>query len=404
MDFAALWRIESPKLIAALTRLTRDVAFAEELAQDAFIAAMEQWPKQGVPRSPGAWLMGAAKHRALDGLRRDKVQGDVHAQVKREATDAHSPDLDAALDDDVQDDLLKLMFVACHPVLTPESQVAMTLRLVGGLTTEEIARAFLVPEATMAQRISRAKKTLSDAQVPFEVPEDLHERLEPVLRVIYLVFNEGYAATAGDDWLRPELCEDAIRLGRVLAGLLPGEAEVLGLCALMELQQSRARARVNAAGEPVLLLEQDRAAWDHLLISRGLDALAQAEAKGPRGPYTLQAALAACHARARTPEATDWNTIVALYDELLRLNPSPVVALNRAVAVGMAQGPAAALELVDALGAQPSLARYHLLPSVRGDLLAKLGRHDEARAEFRRAAELTSNERERAVLLGRAAR
>jgi RNA polymerase sigma-70 factor (ECF subfamily) len=404
----AVFRIESPRLIAGLARIVRDVGLAEELAQDALVAALERWPESGVPDNPGAWLMATAKRRAIDLLRRRAL-----LERKREALGraiearqgAAAPDLDAAIDDRVGDDLLRLMFTACHPVLSTEARVALTLRLLGGLTTEEIARAFLVPEPTVAQRIVRAKRTLAEARVPFEVPRgaELAARLSSVLEVIYLVFNEGYSATAGGDWTRPALCEDALRLGRVLAELAPKEPEVHGLVALMEIQASRLRARIGASGEPVLLLDQDRARWDQLLIRRGLAALERAEALGGAlGPYALQAAIAACHARARTPAETDWARIAALYDALAQLAPSPVVELNRAVAISMAFGPAAGLELVDALASEPSLKTYHLLPSVRGDLLAKLGRFEEARAEFERAAALTRNARERELLLERA--
>jgi RNA polymerase sigma factor (sigma-70 family) len=405
----AVWRIESARLIAGLARLVGDVGVAEDLAQDALVAALERWPEAGVPDNPGAWLMATAKHRAIDLLRRRTLLERKHEQLGHELEARQEqavPDLEAALDDHVGDDLLRLMFVACHPVLSTEARVALTLRLVGGLTTGEIARAFLVPEPTVAQRIVRAKRTLADAHVPFEVPrgEALATRLSSVLGVVYLIFNEGYSATAGDDWMRPSLCEDALRLGRILAGLAPREPEVHGLVALMEIQASRSAARVGPAGEPVLLLDQDRGRWDQLLIRRGLAALDRAEALGgARGPYALQAAIAACHARARTPEATDWARIAALYGELAELAPSPVVELNRAVALGMAFGPAAGLELVDALTSEPALKAYHLLPSVRGDLLAKLGRADEARVEFERAAALTQNARERAMLLDRAA-
>jgi len=402
--------MESAKIIAALTRVVRDVGMAEELAQDALVAALQQWPAEGVPRNPGAWLMGTAKHRAIDFFRRNKLIDRKHEELGytleiEQATSA--PDLDATLDDEIGDDMLRLIFTACHPVLSTEARAALTLRLIGGLTTDEIARAFLVPEPTIAQRIVRAKKTLAKEQVPFEVPSgpELVSRLGSVLEVIYLIFNEGYAATAGDDWMRPGLCEDALRLGRILAELAPNEPEVHGLVALMEIQASRAHARVGPSGQPVLLLEQDRSRWDQLLIRRGLAALERAEqVGGPRGPYLLQAALAACHARARTADQTDWARIVSLYDELREIMPSPIVDLNRAVAVGMASGPAAGLRLVDALTSEGALARYHLLPSVRGDLLRKLGRLDEARAEFERAASLTQNARERALLLERAAR
>ena len=402
----ALYRIESPRLIAGLARMVRDVGLAEELAQDALVAALERWPQSGVPDNPGAWLMATAKHRAVDLLRRARRLERKHEELGREVDREMSPDLDAALDDDVGDDLLRLVFTACHPVLSVEARVALTLRLLGGLTTGEIARAFLVPEPTIAQRIVRAKRTLADARVPFEVPRgaELAARLSSVLQVIYLVFNEGYSATAGDDWVRPALCEDALRLGRIVAGLVPGEPEVHGLVALMEIQASRLRARIGPAGEPVLLLDQNRALWDRVLIGRGLAALEWVEKlHGARGPYALQAAIAACHARARTPEETDWTRIAALYRDLAQVSPSPVVELNRAVAVGMASGPAAGLELVDALLPEPSLAGYHLLPSVRGDLLAKLGRLEEAVKEFQRAASLTKNARERKLLLERAA-
>lgn len=400
----AVWRIESARLIAGLARIVGDVGVAEDLAQDAMVAALEQWPTSGVPDNPGAWLMATAKHRAIDHLRRRKMQDSKHEHVGRELDERQvSPEetMAEALDDQVGDDLLSLIFTACHPVLTTEARVALTLRLLGGLTTDEIARAFLVPKATIQQRIVRAKRTLAAARVPFEAPRGaaLGERLESVLEVIYLIFNEGYSATAGEDWVRPALCEDALRLGRILAELAPDEPEVHGLVALMEIQASRIRARVGPSGEPVLLLEQDRGRWDHLLIGRGLAALERAEAPGGGyGPYALQAAIAACHARARTAEETDWTRIVALYDALAQLIPSPVVELNRAVALGMAFGPAAGLELVDSLTADPALAGYHLLPSVRGDLLAKLGRFEEARAEFTRAASLTQNARERELL------
>jgi RNA polymerase sigma factor (sigma-70 family) len=406
----AVWRIESAKLIAGLMRMTGDVGTAEDLAQDALVAALERWPESGVPDNPGAWLMTTAKHRAIDLLRRGKLLERKHEELGHEvAARQESPerDLDAALDDHVGDDLLRLMFTACHPVLSTEARTALTLRLLGGLATDEIARAFLVPKATIAQRIVRAKRTLAAARVPFEVPRgtELAARLSSVLEVIYLIFNEGYSATAGDDWMRPALCEDALRLGRILAELVPQEPEVLGLVALMEIQSSRSPARVGPSGEPILLLDQDRGRWDHLLIRRGLAALERAEALGGGyGPYALQAAIAACHARARTPDETDWTRIVALYDALAQLLPSPVVDLNRAVALGMAFGPAAGLEVVNTLTSEPSLEGYHLLPAVRGDLLAKLGRFAEARAEFERAASLTRNTRERTLLLERAAR
>jgi len=403
----AVWRIESPRLIAGLTRMVRDVGIAEDLAQDALVAALEQWPQSGVPENPGAWLMAAAKHRAIDHFRRNTLLERKHEELGRElgAKEMAVPDLDSALDDNVGDDLLRLLFISCHPVLSTEARVALTLRLLGGLTTEEIARAFLVPEATVAQRIVRSKRTLSEKRIPFEVPrgEELTSRLSSVLAVIYLIFNEGYSATAGDDWMRPALCEEALRLGRILAELSPQEPEVHGLVALMEIQASRSRARVGPSGEPILLLDQNRSHWDQLLIRRGLAALARAErlAASP-GWYVLQAEIAACHAQARTPEETDWPRIVTLYETLARLAPSPVVELNRAVAVAMAFGPAAGLELVDALTAERSLDSYHLLPSVRGDLLKKLSRFDEARVEFERAASLTRNARERDLLLARA--
>ncbi|WP_437659543.1 RNA polymerase sigma factor [Sorangium sp. So ce1182] len=405
----AVFRIESARLIAGLARMVRDVGLAEELAQDALVTALERWPESGVPDNPGAWLMATAKRRAIDELRRSKRLERKHEELGHEIEAQRAqaaPDLDAALDDDVGDDLLRLVFTACHPVLSTEAQVALTLRLLGGLTTEEIARAFLVPEPTVAQRIVRAKRALAEARVPFEVPrgEELAPRLSSVLQVIYLVFNEGYSATAGDDWMRPALCEDALRLGRILAELVPKEPEVHGLVALMEIQASRSRARVGPAGEPILLLDQNRARWDHLLIRRGLAALERAGALGGAlGPYALQAAIAACHARARAAEETDWARIAALYAALARIAPSPVVELNRAVALSMAFGPAAGLAVVDALSSERSLENYHLLPSVRGDLLAKLGRLGEARAEFERAASLTRNARERELLLGRAA-
>jgi RNA polymerase sigma-70 factor (ECF subfamily) len=400
----AVWRIESARLIAGLTRLVRDVGLAEDLAQDALVAALEQWPESGVPDNPGAWLMATAKHRAIDALRRSARLERKHAELGRELREGEEPDLGAGLDDGVEDDLLRLIFMTCHPVLSREARVALTLRLLGGLTTAEIARAFLVAEATVAQRIVRAKRTLAEARVPFEAPtgRERAARLESVLEVVYLVFNEGYAATAGDDWIRPSLCAEALRLGRILAELAPEEPEVHGLVALMELQASRLRARVGAAGAPVLLLDQDRARWDRVLISRGLAALERAQALGgPLGPYGLQAAIAACHARARTAEETDWVRIAALYDALSQVAPSPVVELNRAMAVAMAFGPAAGLEIVEALAGERALEGYHLLPSVRGELLTRLGRDDEARAEFERAAALTRNERERELLLAR---
>ena len=405
----AVWRIESARLIAGLARIVRDVGLAEELAQDALVVALEKWPEAGVPDNPGAWLMATAKNRALDRLRRGKLVERKHQEIGRELEARQglaAAELVAAIDDDIGDDLLRLMFTACHPVLSTEARVALTLRLLGGLTTEEIARAFLVPEPTIAQRIVRAKRTLAEARVPLEVPrgDERAARLASVLGVIYLVFNEGYAATAGDDWMRPGLCEDALRLGRILAELAPGEPEVHGLVALMEIQASRAAARVGPSGEPVLLLDQDRSRWDYILVRRGLAALARAEALGGTlGAYALQAAIAACHARARTAAETDWLRIAALYDALAQLMPSPIVDLNRAVAVGMAFGPAAGLDLADALVAEPSLKSYHLLPAVRGDLLAKLGRFAEARTEFERAASLTRNARERDLLLSRAA-
>jgi RNA polymerase sigma factor (sigma-70 family) len=404
----AVWRIESPRIIAGLARIVRDVGLAEELAQDALVAALEQWPTQGVPNNPGAWLMATAKHRAIDAFRRTKLHERKHEELAYEldaGREGMAPDLDAALDDDVGDDLLRLIFTACHPVLSAESRVALTLRLLGGLTTEEIARAFLTPDPTIAQRIVRAKRTLAKERVPFEVPRgaDRAARLSSVLEVIYLIFNEGYSATAGDDWIRPSLCEEALRLGRILAELAPQEPEVHGLVALMEIQASRTRARVGPAGEPILLFDQNRAKWDRLLIRRGLAALERAEALGPeRGPYVLQASIAACHARAATPDDTDWSRIVSLYDELLAVEPSPVVELNRAVAVSMASGPQAGLDLVDRLNDEPSLRAYHFLPSIRGDLLFKLERFDEARREFERAAGITRNRRERELLISRA--
>ncbi len=405
----AVWRIESARLIAGLARMVRDVGLAEELAQDALVAALERWPESGVPDNPGAWLMATAKRRAIDELRRSRRLEQKHDDLGREIEarrELSLPDLDAALDDHMGDDLLRLVFTACHPVLSPEARVALTLRLLGGLTTEEIARAFLVPEPTVAQRIVRAKRTLAEARVPFEVPRgpEVAARLSSVLEVLYLIFNEGYSATAGDDWMRPALCEDALRLGRILAELVPNEPEVHGLVALMEIQASRLRARTGPSGEPVLLLDQDRARWDHVLVRRGVAALERAaKLGGALGPYALQAAIAACHARARTPAETDWARIAALYDALAQLAPSPVVELNRAVAVAMAFGPAAGLELVDALTTEPSLQSYHLLPAVRGDLLTKLGRLHEARVELERAASLARNARERDLLLERAA-
>ena len=406
----AVWRIESAKLIAALARIVRDIGLAEDLAQDALVIALERWPEIGIPDKPGAWLMATAKHRAIDRLRHMKMSERKHEelgselQVRQELSEA---DFDAVLDDeeDLDDDLLRLIFTACHPVLSTEARIALSLRVLGGLTTPEIARAFLVPEATVAQRIVRAKRTLAEARIPFEVPRGAERaaRLWSVLEVIYLIFNEGYSATAGEDWMRPALCEEALRLGRILAELVPGEAEVHGLVALMELQASRMRARTGPSGEPILLMDQNRARWDQLLIHRGLAALDRAERLGGElGPYTLQAAIAACHARARTPDATDWVRIAALYDALSQVAPSPVVELNRAVALSMAYGPEAGLELVDTLTSEPALVNYHLLPSVRGDLLARLGRFEEARAEFERAAALTQNARERELLLERA--
>ena len=404
----AVWKIESAKLIAALTRIVRDIGRAEELAQDALVAALEQWPQSGIPDNPGAWLMATAKHRAIDLLRRNKRLERKHEEIGRELEAQQEmavEGFDTAIDNDIGDDLLRLLFTACHPVLSPEARVALALRLLGGLTTDEIARAFLVPEPTIAQRIVRAKRTLSEKRVPFEVPrgEDRAARLSSVLEVIYLTFNEGYAATAGDDWMRSSLCEEALRLGRILAELAPNEAEVHGLVALMEIQASRTGARTGPSGEPILLLEQNRALWDRLLIGRGFAALQRAEDIGAGlGPYGLQAAIAACHARALTPEATDWPRIAALYAGLAELTPSPVVELNRAVALAMAFGPAAGLALVDKLVSEPSLKAYHLLPSVRGDLLFKLGRFREAREEFERAVTLSRNGRERKLLLDRA--
>jgi RNA polymerase sigma factor (sigma-70 family) len=405
----AVWRIESAKLIAGLTRFVRDVGLAEDLAQDALVAALEQWPTSGVPNNPGAWLMQTAKRRAIDTMRRGSMQDRKHQQIGHELESKQESvvaELDEALDDNVGDDLLRLIFMSCHPVLSTEARTALTLRLLGGLTTDEIARAFLVPEATVAQRIVRAKRTLSEAGVPFEVPrgDALKDRLASVLEVIYLIFNEGYAATAGDDWVRPALCEDALRLGRIVAELMPNESEVHGLVSLMEIQASRLRARIGPSGEPVLLLDQDRGRWDRVLIRRGLAALEHAESLGTTlGPYALQASIAACHARARTGDETDWVRIAALYAALAQIAPSPVVELNRGVAVAMAFGPAAGLQVVDAVAAEPSLKNYHLLPSVRGDLLMKLGRYTEARVDFERAAGLTRNARERQLLLERAA-
>ena len=403
----AVWRIESPRLIAGLTRLVRDIARAEDLAQDALVIALEQWPQSGIPDNPGAWLMATAKHRAIDHLRRNTRLKTKLAQLAPEIAEKEQavPDYVTAIDDNVGDDLLRLVFISCHPILSTESQLALTLRMLGGLTTDEIARAFLVPEPTVAQRIVRAKRTLTESRVPFEVPRgaELDARLTSVLKVIYLIFNEGYSATAGDDWLRPTLCEEALRLGRILANLVPTEPEAHGLLALMEIQASRSKARTNPEGEPILLLDQNRAQWDQLLIHRGLAALAQAEQlSNAPGPYALQAAIAACHARATTAEATDWPRIAALYGTLGQTTPSPIIELNRAVAVAMAQGPQAGLDIVDTLADEPSLKNYHLLPSVRGDLLTKLTRHAEARIEFERAAALTRNARERDLLLKRA--
>jgi len=404
----AVWRIESPRLIAGLTRVVRDVGVAEELAQDALVAALEQWPSSGIPDNPGAWLMATAKHRGIDTLRRGALAGRKLEEVGQQEArrEAEVPDLEKAIDEDVGDDLLRLILISCHPILSTEARVALTLRLLGGLTTGEIARAFLVPEPTVAQRIVRAKRTLAEEKVPFEVPRgaELAARLSSVLEVVYLIFNEGYSATAGDDWTRPELCQDALRLGRILAELAPEEPEVHGLVSLMEIQASRLRARTSPSGEPILLLDQNRALWDRLLINRGLAALERARALGgEQGPYALQAAIAACHARAKVAADTDWAQIAALYAELALRSPSPVVELNRAVAVGMAHGPAAGLALVERLTQDPSLQGYHLLPSVRGDFLVKLGRLEEARAELERAASLTRNERERTLLLERAA-
>ena len=403
----AVWKIESARLIAGLTRIVRDVGVAEELAQDALVVALEKWPEEGIPENPGAWLMGTAKHRAIDFLRRGTLIDEKHEVLGREMAEREMqvPDLAAAMDDIIGDDMLRLVFIACHPVLATEARVALTLRLLGGLSTYEIARAYLVSESTMAQRIVRAKKTLSDAHAPFEVPRgaEFSARLSSVLQVLYLIFNEGYSATSGDDWMRPALCEEALRQGRILAELVPKEPEVHGLVALMEIQASRSKARTNAAGEPILLLDQDRSKWDRLLIGRGLAALERAERLGgAHGPHAIQAAIAACHARALTPGDTDWSRIAALYAQLARIEPSPVVELNRAVPVSMAAGPAAGLELIDALKDDPTLKNYHLLPSVRGDLLKKLGRKKEAREEFERAASITRNARERDLLVERA--
>ena len=404
----AVWKIEAPRLIAGLARVVRDVGLAEDLAQEALVAALQRWPESGIPDNPGAWLMATAKNRAMDHFRRDQLLERKHEELGREmqVRELAVPDFEAAIDDDIGDDLLRLIFTACHPVLSAEARVALTLRMLGGLTTQEIARAFLVSESAIAQRIVRAKRSLTEARVPFEVPRgwDRAARLSSVLEVIYLIFNEGYSATAGEDWMRPGLCEEALRLGRLLAELVPNEAEVHGLVGLMEIQASRSKARVGNSGEPVLLLDQNRGQWDQLLICRGLAALGRAEELrgGALGPYALQAAIAACHARARTAEETDWPRIAALYDNLARLTPSPIVELNRAVAVAMAFGPAAGLEIVDSLTAEPSLKAYHLLPSVRGDLLKRLSRFNEARAEFERAAALTNNVRERNLLLARA--
>lgn len=402
-----VWRIESARVIAGLTRIVRDVGVAEELAQDALLIALQKWPETGIPDNPGAWLMGTAKHRAIDYLRRGTLADRKNEDLGREMAEKEMqvPDLAAAMDDTIGDDMLRLVFIACHPVLSTEAQVALTLRLLGGLTTDEIARAYLLPEATIAQRIVRAKRGLSEARAPFEVPrgEDFKARLSSVLQVIYLIFNEGYSASSGDDWMRPALCEDALRLGRILAELVPNEAEAHGLVALMELQASRTKARVGPAGEPILLMEQDRAKWDGLLIQRGLAALARAEkVSAEPGPYVIQAEIAACHARARTADETDWLRIAALYGQLAQISPSPVIELNRAVAVSMASGPAEGLELVDRLQNEPALRSYHLLPSVRGDFLKKLGRLEEARAEFERAASMTRNSQEQALLRERA--
>jgi RNA polymerase sigma-70 factor, ECF subfamily len=403
----AVWRIESARVIAGLTRIVRDIGVAEELAQDALVAALEKWPETGIPDNPGAWLMGTAKHRAIDSLRRGTLIDEKHAILGREMAEREMriPDLAAPMDDNIGDDMLRLVFIACHPVLSTESRVALTLRLLGGLTTQEIARAYLSSEPTIAQRIVRAKRALSEAQIPFEVPRggEFNARLSSVLQVIYLIFNEGYSATAGDDWMRPALCDEALRQGRILAGLVRNEPEVHGLVALMEIQASRSKARVNAEGEPVLLLDQDRSKWDRLLINHGLAELQHAEELSDRrGPYTIQAAIAACHARAVTADDTDWREIVDLYTELAAIEPSPVIELNRAVAISMLQGPLAGLARVDVLAHEPALQNYHLLPSVRGDLLKKLGRLEEARREFERAASMTRNEKERNLLVERA--
>jgi RNA polymerase sigma factor (sigma-70 family) len=406
---SAVWRIESPRLVAALARITRDVGLAEDMAQDALVAALEEWPKSGVPERPGAWLMTAAKRRAIDHKRHEDMRARKEEAIGRDidARTLEGPDFDSALDDDIGDDLLRLIFTSCHPAISSEARTALTLRLLGGLTTDEIARAFLSSESTIAQRIVRAKRTIAEKKIPYEVPRgmELGARLASVLEVIYLVFNEGYTATAGDDWLRPALCEDALRLGRVLSGLMPEEPDVHGLLALMEIQSSRSGARTNAAGEPILLLDQDRSRWDRAAIQRGLASLARAESlREARGAYTAQAAIAACHARALTAEETDWMRIVTLYDELFRIMPTPVVELNRAVALGMAFGPARGLEAMDDLVTQGKLDGYHLLNAARADMLEKLGRNDEARSEFERASSLTQNQRERALLLARAAR
>ncbi|MEP9388257.1 RNA polymerase sigma factor [Mesorhizobium sp. KR9-304] len=404
----AVWRIEQARIIAAIARMVRDVGLAEEFAHDALVTALAQWPEKGVPDKPAAWLMATGKRRAIDHLRRARMLDRKHGEIgyEMEIEQAHAtPDIDAALDDDIGDDLLSLIFTACHPLLSPEARVALTLRLIGGLSTEEIARAFLVPEPTVAQRIVRAKRTLSEAGLPFEVPRgaDRGERLSSVLDVIYLIFNEGYSATSGEDWIRPQLCEEAMRLGRILAGLTPAEAEVHGLVALMEIQASRLKARTGPDGEPILLADQNRGQWDRLLIQHGLAALDRSEARAPRrGPYALQAAIAACHARARTADETDWPRIAALYFALSQISPSPVIELNRAVALSMAFGPQAGLDLADQLVGEPLMKNYHLLPSVRADFLTRLGRLDEARVEFERAAALARNERERALLLSRA--